>query len=276
MRIYGVDFTSAPTAKKPIACAVCELEEDTLALDCFVSIANFDVFDNFLASEGPWVACLDFPFGQPRELIHNLGWPSSWEGYVRALGCLSREQFSELLKDYSDRRPSGSKHHLRAADRVAGARSPMMWHGIPVGRMFFEGAPRLERSGASVLPMRPGTGERTLLEGYPALVARRWIGRRSYKGNPQRGSCAVPEAARWDIVRSLSAPVLEAVYGLNLMLPAAIATDLVEDPGADNLDALMCAIQGAWACSRRGAGYGIPPWADPLEGWIVDPAMLNR
>ena len=129
----------------------------------------------------------------------------------------------------------------------------MMLHGVPVGRMFFEGAPRLERSSASVLPMRSATGERVVLEGYPALVARRSFGRRSYKGNGQRRASAVPEAARWDIVRWLSTPLLEAVYGIQLMLPAAIAADLVEDPRADNLDALLCAIQAAWAAMRRGA-----------------------
>jgi hypothetical protein len=37
------------------------------------------------------------------------------------------------------------------------------------------------------------------------------------------------------------------------------------------LDALVCAIQAAWAWTRRDHGFGLPEHVDPLEGWIADP-----
>ncbi|MES9967114.1 MAG: hypothetical protein ABW074_07580, partial [Sedimenticola sp.] len=48
---------------------------------------------------------------------------------------------------------------------------------------------------------------------------------------------------------------------------------LVDDPKGDGLDALLCAVQAAWAWSRRDRGYGIPDDVDRLEGWITDPAL---
>lgn len=37
------------------------------------------------------------------------------------------------------------------------------------------------------------------------------------------------------------------------------------------LDALLCAIQAAWAWTQRDQGFGLPKHVDPLEGWIADP-----
>ncbi len=58
-------------------------------------------------------------------------------------------------------------------------------------------------------------------------------------------------------------------------LPRILATELVGDPTADLLDAVLAAVQAAWAWGRRAHGYGIPPEADPAEGWIVDPATAS-
>ena len=41
----------------------------------------------------------------------------------------------------------------------------------------------------------------------------------------------------------------------------------------DGLDALLCAIQAAWAYTKADAGYGIPAHCNPNEGWIVDPQL---
>ena len=42
----------------------------------------------------------------------------------------------------------------------------------------------------------------------------------------------------------------------------------------DNLDALLCALQAAWAYTQRKNGYGIPSKSHRGEGWIVDPGLL--
>jgi hypothetical protein len=72
MKIYGLDFTSAPRLKKPITCAECELQPDRLAVRRITTLPGFDDFKQFLLRDGPWVAGIDFPFGQPSKLIDGL------------------------------------------------------------------------------------------------------------------------------------------------------------------------------------------------------------
>jgi len=51
--------------------------------------------------------------------------------------------------------------------------------------------------------------------------------------------------------------------------------DLLEDPSADTLDSLLCAVQAAWSYCRRNNGWGVPEDCDRDEGWIVDPHLLD-
>ena len=256
-----------------MSCVVSALDDQVLSVDCVAAVESFEVFENFLESSGPWIAGLDFPFGQPRRLIAALGWPESWEAYVRHLATLAMHDFETLLKQYREDRPPGDRHHLRVVDVRANARSPMMLYGVPVGRMFLRGAPRLERSSASVLPCRPSRQDRVVVEAYPALVARRWIGRRSYKSDRPKRQTQSRREARKDILNALLSARLGGIYGFQLSLCDAMAQAMVEDGTGDQLDALMCAVQAAWAYTQRSNGYGIPDWADALEGWIVDPAI---
>ena len=152
MKIYGVDFTSAPSLKKAITYAECRLDENHLVLEHLRRLTSFDEFENFLKQPGPWMAGMDFPFGQPRTLIQNLGWPKTWAGYVRYVSRMSKEEFVDTLTNYSQGRAAGDKHHLRQTDRLAKSRSPMMLYRVPVGKMFFEGAPRLLKAGLNIPP----------------------------------------------------------------------------------------------------------------------------
>jgi hypothetical protein len=114
-----------------------------------------------------------------------------------------------------------------------------------------------------------------VVEAYPALVARRWIGRRSYKSDAPHRQTRTRERAREDILAALMSARLADSYGFRLVLCDVMAQTMVEDGTGDMLDALMCAVQAAWAHTQRGNGYGIPVWADALEGWIVDPAISS-
>lgn len=275
MNLYGLDFTSAPSQKKPITRAFCELSEaqpDILHLKTLDTFPTFDGFEAFLRSDGPWLAALDFPFGQPRKLITNLGWPTSWEGYMSIIVSLSKAAFEETLRRYRESRPAGDKQHLRVTDEYAGAISPMMMHRVPVGKMFFEGATRLYRSEVSVLPCRP-TGSNTIaIEGYPALVARKLIGKRSYKSDERGQQTIEKNQARQEIVAGLRGGKLTQWYGITVGMPDQLAEELLQDAMGDKLDAVLCAVQAAWAYSQRERGYGIPEECDKDEGWIVDPS----
>ena len=50
----------------------------------------------------------------------------------------------------------------------------------------------------------------------------------------------------------------------------------VDEPSADALDSLLCAVQAAWAHTRRDEDWGVPPECDPNEGWILDPGLLTN
>src|SRR5437588_626262 len=69
MRIYGIDFTSAPSRTKSITCAICKLQDNHLRVQDCLKLVSFGDFEAFLRSSGPWLATLDFPFGQPSNLM---------------------------------------------------------------------------------------------------------------------------------------------------------------------------------------------------------------
>ena len=106
MKIYGLDFTSAPSLKKPIVYAQCRFDEDCLLLEHLGCLTSFAEFETFFSQSGPWVAGMDFPFGQPRTLVENIGWPQTWQGYV------------DLLANSNEQGDHGSHWKWMSAKRV--------------------------------------------------------------------------------------------------------------------------------------------------------------
>jgi len=275
MKVYGMDFTSAPRQKKPITYTECSLENGILQVNNLRYFENFNQFEDFLDNEGDWILGIDFPFSLPRKLITNLELPLSWEGYVEIIGKLDKQTFEDMLTDYCHSRPKGDKHHFRVTDKKAKSCSPMTLYGTPVGKMFYQGAPRLLKSGVSILPGRPINGSRIVVEAYPKLVAMKWIDKRGYKSDTKKKQSDAHKTARSEIVRGLCSGELRSYYGFDIELSEKLRAALIEDPTGDNLDALLCAVQTGWAYEQRDQGYGIPSKCDPLEGWIVDPDMLS-
>jgi len=275
VRIYGLDFTSAPGRRKPLIVLGCTLAGDSLRVEGSEMLTDFGGFEVFLRREGPWVCGMDFPFGQPRSLVTALGWPESWEGYVGEVGTLPKEEFEERIRADMAKRPPGSKWRYRLADRRSRSSSAMMLFRVPVGKMFYQGAPRLLASGVRVEPCRRNGDTRVAVEAYPAVVARRFLGRAAYKRD---GVPDTPErrSAREMLLNGLESAVLQGIYGFTVEMDAAWREELVQDPSADALDSLLCAVQAAWAYGKRDEGYGVPPECDPNEGWILDPALLDE
>jgi hypothetical protein len=275
MKIYGLDFTSAPGRKKPLIVLGCRLEDNLLRIEDSQTLTDFSGFEDFLRRQGPWVCGMDFPFGQPRSLVAALGWPEGWEGYVGKVGELSKDEFEYEIRADMATRPPGSKWRYRLADRRSHSSSAMMLFRVPVGKMFYRGAPRLLASGVRVEPCRRNGDTRVAVEAYPAVVARRFLGRTAYKRD------AVPDtserrSAREMLVTGLASPSLKQVYGFTVEMDDHWREEFVADPTADTLDSLLCAVQAAWAYLERDESYGVPPECDPDEGWIVDPALLTE
>ncbi len=275
MKIYGLDFTSSPSRTKPITCADCDLQTGVLKLHSFTPIASLGDFEAFLGGERPWVAGIDFPFGQPWKLINNMGLPTDWEGYVQAIHENDGRAFQTTIDNYRQSRPGGDKEHLRITDALADSRSPMKFVNPPVARMFFEGAYRLLRSGASIVPCREvSESRRIVVEAYPALVARRFAA--SYKSDDRKKQTAEKEMARRKIVDGLRED-LRNNFGFSVHLNEGHAKQSIEDATGDTLDAVLCAVQADWAYSKRNKNYGIPVRNHPViqsEGWIVDPRLI--
>ena len=271
MNVYGIDFTSRPSRSKAITCAKCQFDGDRLVVDYLQRLESLDAFGAFLDSPGPWIAGIDFPFGQPRRLVENLNWPGSWAGYVAHVAGLSREGFRGVLEDYKRDRPEGDREHLRLVDHLTGAQSPSKLYGVPVALMFYEGAPRLLRSAASVIPVRPKADDRIVVEAYPAVVARALVGKDRYKPTERGNVQAVARDVRGRIVQRLSDGSLFRRYRLRVDLSESLGRVCIDDATGDSLDAVLAAVQAAWSWVRRDGSYGVPQDCDLVEGWIVDP-----
>ncbi len=268
--VFGLDFTSSPSPRKPLVLARGELCGRHLRVVDLRPMTGFRAFEAWLGLPGPWIAGLDLPLGLPRRFLKDLRWPLRWSAYVGRVGRLSRARFRAMLDHYRRSRPPGEREHRRRTDRLAGALSPQKLYGTPVALMFHEGAPRLLKAKVSVPPVCPRADDRTVLEAYPALVARWCVGRVPYKTDRQAFD-PPRRRVRRRILQRLASPALREDYGVSLDLPAALARRMEIDHTGDSLDALLCAVQAAWARTVRRPPGGIPRDADAAEGWIVDP-----
>ncbi|NUN65202.1 DUF429 domain-containing protein [Pseudanabaena biceps] len=266
MKIYGVDFTSAPSKAKPIALVEAWLEANTLHIQHFHRFTNFPDFMGFLTRSPVWIAGMDFPLGQPRRLIENMQWGKTWAEYVGLIGQMSKPEFVETLNQYRQGRANGDREHLRETDRLAGAISPMKVYGVPVGKMFFEGAPRMLAAGFSVLPCHPTDDQRIVFEIYPALLARQLIGKHSYKSDTKQKQTATMQILRQEMLNQLRSPISTAKYGFAIDISQAITEQAITDPSGDTIDAIFANIQTVIASQQP--NYGIPETCDRVEGWI--------
>lgn len=266
MQLAGVDFTSAPSRRKPVTVALGGLRDDTtLVVDAVVAHADFDSLATWLRSPGPWLAAFDFPFGLPRALVETLGWPREWLALAQHYRALSRAEIRATFAAFCAARPAGDKFAHRTCDAFSTASPSMKWVNPPVAFMLHAGVGLLLDAGVQIATLHPGDPARVALEGYPGLLARELIGRRSYKSDTRAMQTAARREARIELLRRLEAG--ESRLGLRLALDDAMRAVLVDDGSADRLDAVLCLMQAAWASQRP--GFGLPGDVDPLEGWIV-------
>ncbi len=271
--ILGVDFTSAPSRRKPITLAVAKFSANCLAVERIDRIEGFDAFESMLSAPAPWVGGFDFPFGLPRELVTVLGWPTTWPELIEHVQKVGKQVFKDALNEIRVARPYGSRYIARRGDVAAGSSSSMKLVNPPVGLMFFEGAHRLLRAGVSVVPCAPRAGGRIALEAYPGFLARK-ITTDSYKKDGKEGMSSARRAVR-DLVVGAITSASAAVSHINVVLPTMLHTACIDDGSGDTLDAVLCAIQAAQcvkandANDTNGASFDMPPDVDSLEGWIA-------
>lgn len=266
LALLGVDFSSAPSKKKPITVARGRLAGSVLRLDRLDSLCTLDAFAALLAEPGPWVGAFDFPFGLPRAFVDDLGLGADAAAVLAEARrrAPSRMAWRALVDAWGNGRPPGQRLlHRRADGAMPGlsSTSPLQTRYVPVGFMWYEGFARIAAAGVQVPRLLAGDAARTAVEGYPGLLAHELIGRRSYKNSAEPDRLI----ARKDIVAALEQG--RTRLGLRLKLSPAQHEALVDDASGDLLDAALCLLQAGWASQRPEAG--MPADLDPVEGWIA-------
>lgn len=267
--IWGVDFTSRPTAQKSITLARGSMVGPSLHLTAVERLPSFAAFEASLQEPGPWVAAFDFPFGLPREFAAEIGWlnsRSTWASMTQQLTTINREALTAHCRAYCDTRPTGAKLAHRAIDRLAGSSSSMKWINPPVAYMLQEGAPRLLAAGLHIPGQHDGDKNRIALEAYPGYLARS-ITRASYKNDQRAKQTPALAKTRREMIEALLNG--DHPLAIPVVAPKALLREIQADASGDTLDAVLCALQAAWAWQRRDAGFGLPPQMDALEGWIA-------
>lgn len=279
MGVVGVDFSSAPTLRKPITVAIAHPSPGQVTLREILRFESLPHWHEWLAAPAEWVGAFDFPFGLPRVFVEGQGWPlpadAPWQELTLRVADLSRGQLIELCRAWCDARPVGRKFAHRATDLLAGSSPSMKWVNPPVALMLHAGAPCLLAAQVTIPGLhQQGTDPRRIaLEGYPGLLARAVLGRQSYKSDdPKHRHDPTRRAARETLVLALEAGAhpFEARIDFGSMRHPCI-----DEAGADLLDAVLCLAQATWAWHRRDRNWGLPAAIDPIEGWILGSEIAN-
>ncbi|NCZ58821.1 MAG: DUF429 domain-containing protein [Betaproteobacteria bacterium] len=167
MAIVGVDFTSAPSARKPIVVARAWLEREVSQATCadstdpwILTIKSIDryhdwgSYESFLAtpaknddqfSQSAWLmGGFDFPFGLPKALLKAWQWDRlDYRQIAERFSEHDRHYWVNRLKAFCDARAVGDKFAHRACDYPAGSSPSMKWVNPPVVFMYREGFKRL-------------------------------------------------------------------------------------------------------------------------------------
>lgn len=265
--LVGCDFSSSPTSRKNIVLAWGFLQGSCVQLSRLERLSSLQAFADRVQQPADWLGAFDFPFGLPRELVQHLGWPQQWEACMRHYAHLSRDAIRGAFAAFCNARPVGRKFAHRVTDIPAGSSPSMKWVNPPVAFMLHAGLPVLLDAGVHLPGLHAGDRLRVALEGYPGLLAREVLGRRSYKSDTRAQQTPERLIARKDLVMALEHG--QTRLGLRLRLTNAQRDELADDASGDTLDAVLCLLQAAWAQLQGAPRYGLPPEMDPLEGWIV-------
>jgi hypothetical protein len=168
MKIFGINFNSASSEKKPITIAICDFKKSRgLTVSKVESLSSLKEFDTFLKQKGPWFADVDFPLGQPNLFLKNMNLPEKWNSYIKELNKWKLEGFEKKVNQYKDKIPAGSKEPLRLTDTMAGVESPLKLSHQQLARQFYESTNCLLKSRVSIIPCNERNDNRVVMKLFP-------------------------------------------------------------------------------------------------------------
>lgn len=296
MLVLGCDFTSSPSKRKPIV--VCEATllpvnfnhgQNSLSTDNNTysvlkvhqlhSFISFAQLLDYLKNLPAWVAGFDFPFGLPRQLVHDLAWPTTWLGAMQHYTALSRSNIRAQFKAYCDARPEGQKFAHRATDLIAKSSSSMKWVNPPVAYMMHAGVPLLLELNAQIVGLHQPINAKPFyaLEAYPGMLARFWAGNKSYKSDDIQKQDMNRAKMRQSIINGILLGY--APLAIQIQAPENILLQMKNDGSGDSLDACLCSVSAAWALLEYQKGHtlwGLSNNLDVLEGEIISAHQCLR
>ena len=118
MQLWGVDFSSAPRARKPVVVAQGQRVGAVLRLQGVQLLPRMDAFAALLATPGPWLGAFDFPFGLPRAFVQAQGLGDTAQAVITELQrrCPTRMDFRALVDSWGNTQPAGQRLIHRATD----------------------------------------------------------------------------------------------------------------------------------------------------------------
>ena len=250
--------------------AVGDYRKGCVQLSRLERLESLDDFEKWVHQPQRWLGVFDLPFGLPRELVVQLGWPDTWPELMRYYAGLDRQDIRNTFAAFCNARAVGKKFAHRAVDKLAGSSPSMKWVNPPVAFMLHAGVPRLMNAGVHLPGLHNGDTTRVAVEGYPGLLAREILGQRSYKNDNKSKQTPDRLIARKDLITALE--LGQTRLNIQLKLTHAQRDTLIDDAKGDSLDAVLCMLQAAWAKIQQEQGalqYGLPACIDPLEGWII-------
>lgn len=291
--LLGVDFSCAPSARKPIVAAWGRRHGAVVRLEALEPVTTLAGFEALLSPTHPraaegWVGGFDFPFGLPRVFVDALradaGLPlAGTQALIQHLRerCQDRQAFQRLIDGWGQGWGMGTRPatlpHRRCDTAMAGvsSTSPLQTRYVPVGKMYFEGLWRLTQADVQLPGLHeppPGSNavRRLAFEAYPGLLAHEILGRQSYKTDSRDQVDAARLVQRLNLIDALEQG--RTRLGLRLKLTPAQRDHLASDPQGDRVDAMLCLLQAGWAQLRLAEGdarAGQPQDMDPVEGWIL-------
>jgi PAS domain S-box-containing protein len=275
MKVFGLDFTSSPTEKKPLVCAHGYGRSNSeLEISKLEPWTNYEEFEEFLSRSGPWIAGFDFPFGLPISFLKDSGLPLEWNNYVSSLAKLSKKELERQVQDFKNSQPKGLKDLPRITDSIHQAKSPLKTVNPPLIKMFYEGAKRLANAGVSVIPFHYPKDNRIAFETYPALLSRLFTS--AYKSDSTGSDTERLEESRKKILDGVLSDYLLKNLSFSLEIENDVKNRIIEDNTGDSLDSVLCCIQAYWSFLQGWPHFGINSknhFTVKSEGWIVSPHL---